>query len=80
MAMLVPRRRFTVEEYEQMAVSGILHEDDRIELVAGEIVEMSPIGVRHMQRINRLTWILSRLLADDLIVSVQNPIRLSDNT
>jgi len=71
---------FTVDEYEQMAVSGILHEDDRIELVAGEIVEMSPIGVRHMQCVNRLTRILSRLLADDLIVSIQNPIRLSDNS
>lgn len=80
MAMLMPRRRFTVDEYEQMATSGILHEDDRLELVAGEIIEMSPIGVRHMQCVNHLTRIVSRLLPDDVLISVQNPIRLSDNS
>jgi Uma2 family endonuclease len=80
MAMVMPRRRFTVDEYEQMAVSGILHEDTRVELVAGEIIEMRPIGVRHMQCVNRLARMLSRLLLDDVMVSVQNPIRLSDNS
>ncbi len=78
--MAMPRRRFTVDEYEQMAVSGILHEEDRVELVAGEIIEMSPIGIRHMQCVNRLTRLLSRLLADDVIVSARNPIQLSDNS
>jgi len=80
MAMLMPRRRFTVDEYEQMVVSGILHEDDRVELVAGEIIEMSPIGVRHMNCVNRLNRMLHRLLPDGVMVSVQNPILLSDNS
>ncbi len=80
MAMLMPRRRFTVDEYEQMAVSGILHEDDRVELVAGEIIEMSPIGVRHMNCVNRLNRMLNRLLPDGVMVSVQNPILLSDDS
>lgn len=80
MAMLMPRRRFTADEYERMVVSGILHEDDRVELVAGEIVEMSPIGVRHMQCVNRLNRMLSRLLPDEVVVSVQNPIRLSNDS
>ncbi|MHB8647957.1 MAG: Uma2 family endonuclease [Thermomicrobiales bacterium] len=80
MAMLMPRRRFTVDEYEQMGVSGILDEDDRVELVAGEIVEMSPIGVRHMNCVNRLNRLLGHLLPNDVLVSVQNPIRLSDDS
>ncbi len=79
MAMLMPRR-FTVDEYERMAASGILYEDDRLELVAGEIIELSPIGARHMNGVNHLTRILSRLLPDDVLISVQNPIRLSNNS
>ena len=41
------RRGFTVEEYHQMVEAGILTEDERVELIQGEIVEMSPIGSRH---------------------------------
>ncbi len=39
----VARRKFTVQEYELMVRAGILHEDDRVELVEGEVVQMSPI-------------------------------------
>lgn len=39
-----PRHRFTVEEYHRMVEAGILDEDDRVELVGGEIVEMSADG------------------------------------
>ncbi len=48
MASEVSRRRFTVAEYERMASAGILHEDDRIELVGGEILEMADIGIRYL--------------------------------
>src|SRR5437764_7258548 len=44
----VPRRLFTVEEYHRMAEAGILAEDERVELIDGEIVEMAPIGTRHL--------------------------------
>ena len=46
--MARPLRRFTVSEYERMAAAGILGEDDQVELIAGEIVEMRPIGGRHV--------------------------------
>jgi hypothetical protein len=47
MAVQVKRRLFTVEEYYKMAKAGILHEDDQVELIEGEIVEVSAIGSRH---------------------------------
>jgi Uma2 family endonuclease len=74
------RRRFTVAEYEEMASAGILHEDDRVELIMGEVVEMSPIGGRHIACVNRLNRLLNRHLDERFIVSVQNPLRLSPNS
>ncbi len=41
----LPRRRFTVAELEQMTAAGILHEDERIELIGGEIVPMAAKGI-----------------------------------
>ena len=43
----LPRRRFTVRELERMTAAGILGEDERIELIGGEIVPMSPKGNQH---------------------------------
>ena len=70
------RRRFSVDEYERMLEIGILHEDEHIELLAGEIFEMSPIGSRHAARLSSLaTWLTVRL-AGRALVRVQCPIRL----
>ncbi len=74
------RRRFTVDEYHLMARTGILQEDDRLELLEGEIVEMAPIGSRHAACVNRLNGILSERLGGQAIVSVQNPIRLDEQS
>lgn len=70
------KRRFTVEEYHRMAEVGILGGDDRLELLAGEIVRMTPIGSRHAACVNALNRVFNGLLAQRAIVSVQNPIRL----
>ncbi len=43
----LPRRRFTVAELEAMVAAGILDEDERIELIGGEVVPMSPKGNHH---------------------------------
>ena len=72
-------RRFTVEDYHRMAEAGILAEDDRVELIAGEIVEMSPIGIRHVSCVIALTDLLRNLIGRDVLISVQNPIRLGDH-
>ena len=78
MPVELQRRRFTVDEYYAMADAGILHEDDRVELIEGEIVQMAAIGSRHAACVNRLTRLLVEQAGDDAVVTVQNPVRLSD--
>ena len=79
MALEVARRRFTVEDYHRMAAAGILTEDDRVELIAGEIVEMSPMGPRHVDCLVVLNRLLNRLVGDEALVSVQSSIRLAND-
>jgi Uma2 family endonuclease len=74
------RRRFTVHDYHRMGEAGILHEDDRVELIEGEIVEMATIGTRHFSCVNRLTRLLVMNVGDEAVVSVQNPVRLNEHT
>lgn len=62
-----------------MAQAGIFREDDRVELLDGEILEMTPIGSRHAACVARLTARFSRVQAN-AIVWVQNPIRLSERS
>lgn len=47
MAAGATRRLFTVDEYHRMGEAGVLHEDERVELIAGEILTMAPIDSRH---------------------------------
>ncbi len=72
------RRRFTVDEYHKMLDVGILQEDDRVELLNGEITQMSPLDPRHVAQVNRLNDLLSVLIGRKIIVSVQNPVALDD--
>jgi Uma2 family endonuclease len=74
------RRLFTREEYHRMAEVGILKPTDRVELIRGEIIEMSPPGRRHIAFVDNLTQLLVMRLAGRAIVSVQNPIVLLEDT
>ena len=72
-----PRNRaFTVGEYYRMAEADILTEEDRVELIAGQIVAMSPIGSRHAACVDRLNGLLHRQPEQAFIVRVQSPITL----
>jgi Uma2 family endonuclease len=76
--MALPLRRllFTVDQYHQLEKIGVLTEDDRVELIHGEIVEMAPIGERHFGHVNRFNYIFSRLFGDRALLHIQNPVRL----
>lgn len=77
MAVKLLRRSFTVAEYHRMVEAGILSERDRVELVEGEIVQMSPIGSRHAACVKRLIRLFDRGVGDRAIVGAQDPIRLA---
>lgn len=74
MAVELQRRRFTVAEYRQMAEAGILDPDEPVELLDGEIVQMSPIGSRHLSAVGRTTRAFFKALGDRAFISTQNPI------
>lgn len=74
------RRRFTVAEFERMGEIGIFTEDDRVELIAGVIVDMSPADGRHIAAVNRLNQRLGRQIGAEMLVSMQNPVVLSDDS
>jgi Uma2 family endonuclease len=76
----VIKRRFTVDEYHRMDETGIFGPEDRLELIDGEILEMSPIGQRHASRVARATALFVRTLGDRAVVNPQNPLQLSDWT
>lgn len=78
MSVRILRRHFNIDEYYRMAAAGVLSEDDRVELIEGEIVEMNPIGSRHAACVGRLTELLGRLVVGKAIVWVQNPVQISD--
>ncbi len=70
------RRRFSVEEYHQLAEAGILCAEDKVELINGEIIEMSPIGPKHAGNLDRLAQILTLLFQGAAIIRVQSPVQL----
>ncbi|AEN73521.1 protein of unknown function DUF820 [Rhodothermus marinus SG0.5JP17-172] len=79
MAEPVTRYRFTVEEFHRMGEAGIFGEDDRLELIEGELVRMSPVGSRHAACVARLMRLFVPL-QERAIVWVQNPLRLGEQT
>jgi hypothetical protein len=78
MPTAVAPHRFTVHDFHRMGESGILTETDRVELIEGEIVEMTPIGARHASTVKRLIHLFSRHLGEQGIVGAQDPIVLGD--
>ena len=69
--------RLTVDDYYRMAEVGLLHPDDRTELIEGEIIDMPPIGDRHAAVVRLLNTRLVRAVGDAAEVSSQLPVRLS---
>ena len=66
----------TVDDYHRMGEAGILAEDDRVELIDGQITAMSPLGSRHAACVDRLTQLLYDRVRKQAIVRVQSSVRL----
>lgn len=80
MAVEVSRRRFTADEYQAMGRAGILREDDRVELIDGEVLAMSPIGPPHTGTVNRINRLFTTRVGEAAIVQVQLPVRLDPHS
>jgi Uma2 family endonuclease len=76
MSVQIARRHFNVTEYYRMMEAGILSESDHVELIDGEVIEVSPIGSRYAACVDRLNRLFNKL--EDVIVRVQSPVRLDD--
>src|SRR5712691_5745004 len=76
----VTTHKFSADEYQRMGSAGILCEDDRVELIEGEIVDMAPIGDRHKSAVNRLAELLWQRCSDRAIVQVQSSIRVNESS
>jgi Uma2 family endonuclease len=78
MSVNLAKHYFTVSEYERMGETGVFAPDARVELIAGEIFEMSPIGIPHAACVDVAADLLHTQLQGEAIVRVQNPIVLDD--
>ena len=74
------RRRFMRAEYHRMAEAGILRKQERVDLIRGEIVELSPIGRRHTAFTGNLNELLVMRLAGKGVVWMQNSLILGDDS
>jgi Uma2 family endonuclease len=76
----LPRRRFTVAEVEAMVAAGVMEEDERVELIGGELVPMSPKGNHHEVLKAALLRRWYRAVPDDLDLVPETTFRLSEDT
>jgi len=74
------RRSFTVDEFHRMGEARVFGEDDRVELVDGEIAAMTPIGSAHASVVNRLNRLFWQRVGEAAIIRVQDPIRLGERS
>jgi Uma2 family endonuclease len=77
---IIQRHRLTVGDYHRMGEAGIFCEDDRVELIEGEVIDMPPIGSSHAGTVTWFVALLHKALAGQAIVTSQNPVRLGEHS
>lgn len=75
----VSRHRFTVDDYHRLGETGILGEDERVELIEGELLEMAPIGSEHVASVGALTHLLVLAIGERGVVFPQSPVQLDSH-
>lgn len=75
--LVLTRHRLSVDDYHRMEEAGILDEDDRVELIDGDLTDMAPVGQGHAGVVNGLNHVLSMAFGTLAIMSVQNPLRIN---
>ncbi|PPC91262.1 MAG: hypothetical protein CTY34_04505 [Methylobacter sp.] len=79
MSTVNPKKHLTnLNEWRRLGEANIFSPDSRVELINGEILDMSPIGFNHSGHINRLVKIFSKIIPEEIIPSIQNPLQLGD--
>ena len=73
---VLTKHRFTTEDYHRMTETGVFRPDDRVELLDGEIFDMSPIGPSHGSVTKRLNQCFHQLAQGRWIVSIRDPVHL----
>jgi Uma2 family endonuclease len=76
----LPRRRFTVAEVEAMVAAGVMEEDERVELIGGELVPMSPKGNQHEVVKTALLARWYRVRPEEVLLTPETTFRLSEDT
>jgi hypothetical protein len=80
MPVHLQRRLISRDEYRRMAEAGILAEDERVELLAGELIYMSPIGSKHAAHVKRTRQYLGEIIGQQALIGVQDPIALDPHS
>jgi Uma2 family endonuclease len=79
MATVIPQKhRINLDEWRRMGEAGIFPPESRIELIDGEIIEMSPIGFNHAGHVTRIMNLFAPLLNGKVLMTAQNPVQLGD--
>ena len=78
MVAVPTRHQFTVDDVKQFVAAGVLTEDDRVELVEGDLIDMSPINEPHADTVDLFTDHLIEQIGRAARVRFANPVKLSD--
>ncbi len=74
----LPLLEWTVGRYHRLTEEGILEEDDKIELLNGQLIKMSPVGILHAACVKKLRKLLGKILPDEIVIGIQDPVILND--
>lgn len=80
MSVQIQRKTFCVDEYYRMAEAGLFSQNERVELITGDIIKMVPIGSYHASQVNRFNQFFVRNVGDKAIVRVQNPVHIDEHS